>query len=127
MMRGSRSGYEPLTQAVERLGRQIVDAAYRVHVALGPDLLESVYETCLCHELKERDLKFERQLTLPIRYCGVVIQERLRLDLLVEAAVICEIKAVESVPPVAVSQILTYLKLTDKRLGFIINFNVPLI
>lgn len=127
MKRGSHSRYEPLPQMVERVGREIVDAAYSVHVELGPGLLESVYETCLCHELNERNLEFERQLRLPIRYRGIVIQEKLRLDLLVEDSVICEIKAVESIPPVAVSQILTYLKLTDKRLGYLINFNVPLI
>jgi GxxExxY protein len=109
------------------VGTEIVDAAYKVHVALGPGLLESVYETCLCFELKERQIAFERQVRLPIRYRGVALQGKLRLDLLVEDSVICEIKAVESIPPVAISQLLTYLKLTDKRLGFLVNFNVPLI
>jgi GxxExxY protein len=98
-----------------------------VHSALGPGLLENVYEVCLCHELTKRGLSFRRQIVVPIVYDGISFEEGLRLDLLVENLVVCELKAVESANPVFRAQLLTYLKLTGKRLGFLVNFNVPLI
>jgi GxxExxY protein len=107
--------------------RQIVDAAFAVHSALGPGLLESVYEQCLVHELTSRDQKIARQVTLPIQYRGMTIEAGLRLDMLVNELVIVEVKAIERLLPVHEAQLLTYLKLAQKRLGILVNFNVPLI
>ena len=124
MAKGGSLKHAPVPKHVEEVGREIVDAAYSVHVALGPGLLESVYETCLFHELRTRSLEFERQVVMSIEYRGVSVDKGLRLDLLVEDSVICELKAVETLPQVALAQMLTYLKLADKRLGYLINFNV---
>jgi len=118
---------EPIPVAVEEAGARLLDAAYRVHKNLGPGLLESVYETCACHELIKMGVSFQRQLCLPLNYDGVLIETGLRFDLLVEDLVIGELKAIEGLLPVHEAQILTYLKLTNKRLGFLINFNVPLL
>jgi GxxExxY protein len=120
-------GYAPISQREELVAKRIVNAAYVVHKELGPGLLEKVYEACFCHELKKAGLMFQRQLDIPIVYDGLVFDEALRLDVLVEDMVICELKAVEQVNPVWEAQILSHLKLTGKRLGFLINFNVPLI
>lgn len=117
----------PLSKEEERLGREIVDAAYTVHRNLGPGLLEHIYEVCFCHELSKRGLSFQRQVSVPIVYNGIRFNEGLRLDVLVEDLVVCELKAVETMNPVFVAQLLTQLKLTGKRLGFLINFNVPVI
>lgn len=105
----------------------IVDAAFAVHKALGPGLLESVYEVCLCHELKKRGIPFHSQVALPVVYDNVRLDAGLRLDLLVADSVIVELKAVEKHNPLFEAQLLTYMKLTGKRLGLLINFNVPLI
>lgn len=118
---------EMIPQETDAIARQIVDAAFSVHKALGPGLLESVYEVCLVHELRKRGLKVDQQLVLPIVYDNVHLDAGLRLDLLVGEAVIVELKAVERVLPVHEAQVLTYLKLTGHRVGFLINFNVPLI
>jgi GxxExxY protein len=104
-----------------------VQSALAVHQELGPGLLESIYEVCLCHELRKRGFHVERQVVVPIRYDNIVFDEGLQLDVLVEQRVICEIKAVVEIHPVFQAQLLTYLKLTGNRLGFLINFNVPLI
>jgi len=90
-------------------------------------LLESVYEVCFCHELSKRGLKYKRQIHIPIVYDGMTFDEGLRLDVLVEEWVICELKAVDQMNAVWEAQIISHLKLTDKRLGFLINFNVPVI
>lgn len=119
--------YEPLSSKEEDIARKIVDAAYTIHRALGPGLLEKVYETCFCHELSKRELSYERQVDIPIVYDGITFNEGLRLDVLVEKVVICELKAVDIVNPVWEAQLLSHLKLTGKRLGFIINFNVVFI
>jgi len=119
--------YAPITDKEEYVARAIVDAAYAVHNALGPGLLENVYEVCFCHELTKRGLSYRRQVVVPIVYDGITFDEGLRLDVLVEELVICELKAVETMHPVFTAQLLTQLKLTGKRLGFLINFNVPLI
>ncbi len=119
--------YTPLSDKEEQIATAIVSSAFAVHSALGPGLLENVYEVCLCHELTKRGLSFRRQVVVPIVYDGITFQEGLRLDLLVEDLVICELKAAESMNVVFQAQLLTYLKLTGKRLGFLINFNVPLI
>lgn len=112
---------------LEEIGKQIVDSAYQVHKALGPGLLESTYERCMVVELLERGLKVERQIKLPIVYKDKKIDEGYRLDLLVENEIIIELKTVESILPVHIAQIISYLKLSDKRLGYLINFNVELI
>ena len=109
--------YEDLTQ-------RVIGAAIEVHRALGPGLLESAYEECLCHELYLRGIAFERQLPLPIDYKGVKLDCGYRLDLVVENVLILEIKCLEHVLPVHEAQLLTYLKMTGKRVGLILNFNV---
>jgi GxxExxY protein len=116
-----------LSEVEEAVAKKIVDAAFVVHKALGPGLLEKVYEVCFCHELGKRDLRYLRQVDIPIEYDGLKFDEGLRLDVIVENLVICELKAVEEMNPVWEAQIISHLKLTGKRLGFLINFNVPLI
>ncbi len=111
----------------ERIGKLIVNASFIVHKALGPGLLEKVYEVCLAHELRKSGLNVERQLDIPIVYDGITFEEGLRLDLLVEKKVVIELKAVDIVNPVWEAQIISHLMLTGKRLGYLINFNVPLI
>jgi GxxExxY protein len=111
----------------EAVGKAVVHGAYTVHKALGPGLLESVYEACLCHELKKADLGIESQVKVPIVYDGMSFADDYRMDVLVEDLVICELKSVEVNYPVYLAQLLTYLKLANKRLGYLINFNVPLI
>jgi len=117
----------PLSENEERIGKIIVNAAFKVHKELGPGLLEKVYEIAMAHELKKAGLKVKRQLEIPIVYDGIRFNEGLRLDLLVEDLVIIETKAIEQVNPLWTAQVLSHLKLTKKRLGYLINFNVPLI
>jgi GxxExxY protein len=119
--------YNPLSKREESIAKKIVDAAYTVHKILGPGLLEKVYEACFCHELSKRGLKYKRQVDIQIVYYGMTFYEGLRLDVLVEEIIICELKAVDQMSPVWEAQIISHLKLTGKRLGFLINFNVPLI
>ena len=107
------------------IGKKIVDSAYSVHYNLGPGLLEKVYEVCFCHELSKRNLTYKRQVDIPIRYDNLEFDEGLRLDVLVEGSVVCELKAIETVNPVWEAQIISHLKLTNNRLGYLINFNVP--
>jgi len=121
------NNFRPLSKREELIAKKIVDAAFIVHKRLGPGLLEKVYEVCFCHELSKRDLKSKGQVIVPIIYDGIIFDEGLRLDVLVEELIICELKAVDEMNPVWEAQILSYLKLTGKRLGFLINFNVPLI
>ena len=118
--------FEPIPQDLEKIGKKVVDAAYTVHKNLGPGLLEKVYEACFCHELKKRGLFYKRQMYIPIVYDGLEFEEGLRLDVLVEDQIICELKAIEIVNPVWEAQVLSHLKLTNNRLGYLINFNVPL-
>ena len=113
--------------SLNALARQIVDAAYRVHTTLGPGLLESVYEAALAYELGKRGLRVSRQPGIPVIYEAVRIHPGFYADLVVEDAVIVEIKALERIAPVHKKQPLTYLKLTDKRLRLLIDFNVALI
>ena len=117
--------FEPISKDLEEIGRLVVDSAFTVHKNLGPGLLEKVYELCFCHELAKRGLKYQRQVDIPIVYDNLTFDEGLRLDVLVEESVICELKAVDLVNPVWEAQILSHLKLTDLRLGYLINFNVP--
>jgi len=118
--------YKPLSKKEEFTAAKIVDAAFTVHKELGPGLLERVYEVCFCHELSKRKIKYQRQVYLPIKYDGMVFDEGLRLDVLAEDLIICELKAVDEMNPVWKAQILSHLRLTGKRLGFLINFNVLL-
>ena len=108
----------------EALTEQVIGAAIEVHRALGPGLLESAYEECLCHELHLRGISFERQKPLPVEYKGIKLDCGYRLDLIVENKVILEIKCVEHILPVHEAQLLTYLKMTGTRVGLILNFNV---
>ena len=98
-----------------------------MHKNLSPGLLEKIYEVCFCHELKKRELKYQRQVDIPIKYDNIIFDEGLRLDVLVEDLIICELKAVNEMNPVWEAQILSHMKLTNKHLGFLINFNVPII
>ena len=109
------------------LSRIIVDCAYKIHTTLGPGLLESVYEEVLCYELGKRSLKFERQVGLPVRYDSVKMDIGFRADVIVENRVIIEIKSVETLLPVHKKQLLTYLKITQMKLGLLVNFNEELI
>lgn len=102
---------------------QIVDSAIKVHTALGCGLLESVYETCLAHELVKRGLAVRKQVVMPIRYDGVALDAGYRLDLLVEERVVVEVKAVERMLPLYAAQLLTYLKLGGYKVGLLLNFN----
>jgi len=122
-----RYNYSPLTEKEEMIGSAVVEAAFKVHKALGPGLLEKVYEVCFCHELKTMGLNIQRQVEIPINYENIKFDEGLRLDVLIDELVICELKAVELVNPVWEAQILSHLKLTGLRLGYLINFNIPLI
>ena len=119
--------FEPLPVAIESLAKQTVDASIKVHRALGPGLLESVYETCLAHELRQRGLKVETQVVIPVVYDGVCLEAGLRLDMLINKQLIVEVKAVEQMNRIFKAQVLTYLKLANLRLALLINFNVPLL
>jgi len=104
------------------IARQVVDAAFKVHVTLGPGLLESVYEAALAHELRGRGLDVTRQQPIPVVYEGNQLEEGFRADLVVQGRVIVELKSVESIAPVHKKQLLTYLRLSNKRLGLLVNF-----
>lgn len=116
--------FDPIPEKTEKTAKQIIDSAFKVHDSLGPGLLESIYETCLTYELEKRGLKIKRRVVLPIVYDDIKLDAGLRLDLIVEDCVVIELKAVEKMLPVFESQRLTYLKLSNKRLGLLINFNV---
>jgi GxxExxY protein len=126
-MYSNKPNYAPLSPEMERLAKLIVDAAFAVHKNLGPGLLEGIYKPCFCHEIGKRGAAFERQVVMPLVYDGIRFDEGLRIDVLVEKNIVCELKAIEMIKPVHEAQVLTYLKLTNNRLGFLINFNVPLI
>ena len=109
------------------VGTVVLNRAMKVHTSLGPGLLESVYELCLVHELSKMGIKASRQVALPVRYDGIEIEGGFRVDLVIEDQVIAEIKAVEKILPVHKSQLLTYLRLSGLKLGYLLNFNVPLL
>ena len=106
---------------------QIIGAAIEVHRVLGPGLLESAYEECVCHELKLRGLSFERQRPLPVEYKGIKLDCGYRLDLLVENTIVLEIKAIAAVEPIHEAQLLTYLRIGGWKVGLLVNFNVPVL
>ena len=116
--------YAPVPQHVDKVGKAVLDAAFKVHTALGPGLLESVYETCTAFELKESGLSAPTQVGLPVTYRGIKMDAGLRPDMVVEDCVIVEFKSVDTMHPIFDAQLITYLKLTGIRLGFLINFNV---
>jgi GxxExxY protein len=111
----------------EELSGQIIAAAIEVHRELGPGLLESAYEECLCREVTMRNITYVRQYPLPIKYKGELLECGYRIDLLVEGTIVVEIKSVEEIASIHEAQLLTYLKLSSKKVGLIINFNVPLL
>jgi GxxExxY protein len=119
--------FKEVSQEEDRIGREIVNSAFHVHKELGPGLLEKVYEVCFCHVLAQKGFEIKRQLDIPIVFKGMIFEEGLRLDVLVNDLVICELKALDNINPVWEAQLLSHLKLTNKRLGYLINFNVPLI
>jgi len=108
----------------DELGTELIGCVIKVHSALGPGLLESVYEICLLHELKKSGLSIQRQVPVPIRYDGLTFDETMRLDLLLDDRVIVELKCAEKLLPIHTAQLLTYLKLTGLRVGYLVNFNV---
>ena len=116
--------YKPIPLDIEEIGKKVLDAAYTVHSALGPGLLESVYEACLAYEIKKLGLIAETQVTVPVKYQDVFVETGLRLDIWVERKVILELKAVEKMNPLYEAQLITYLKVTGCRLGYLMNFNV---
>ena len=116
-----------MPRQLDDIGRAIVDSAFRVHTTLGPGLLESVYENCLAYELRDRGLAVVQQRMLAVVYGRLVIDAAYRIDLTVADEVLVEVKAAEALLPVHHAQMLTYLKLARKRLGYLINFNVPVI
>ena len=116
-----------LSNLEEEIATAIVHAAYKVHKELGPGLLEKIYEICMAHELRKAGYEVKRQVRIPVVYDGLQFEEGFRVDLLVHQLVIVEIKAVESINPVWYAQVISHLKITQLNLGFLINFNVPVI
>jgi GxxExxY protein len=112
---------------LNEITEKIIGAAIEVHRHLGPGLLESAYEECLCYELNQAGLRFERQVHLPIHYKGIQLEGAYRMDVIVEDAVVVEIKATEQMLPLYSAQVLTYLRSAHKTIGLLINFNVPLL
>lgn len=119
--------HKPLTAKENWLANQVIDIATCIHQKLGPGLLETVYEKCFCYELTKRDIPFERQKLVKLQYDTLIINEGLRMDLLIDDLVVVELKAQDYNQPVWEAQLLSYLELSDMRLGYILNFNVPLI
>lgn len=119
--------YEPIPARTEAIAREVVDSAIEVHRALGPGLLESAYELCLAHELESREIAVARQVSLPLVYKTVKLDGGYRIDLVAGEVVIMEVKSVDALAPVHDAQLLTYLRLSAQRVGFLINFNVPLL
>jgi GxxExxY protein len=111
---------------INKLSNKIIGAAIEVHKSLGPGLLESAYEECLCYEIGLRDISYERQKGLPVNYKEKLLDCGYRIDLLVESSIILELKAVDRIEAIHKAQLLTYLKLSDIRLGLLLNFNVPI-
>ena len=112
---------------LNKISETIIGCAIKVHKVLGPGLLENTYEVCLIHELNKADLKVQSQVALPVIYDGIKLDAGYRIDLLVEDLVIVELKAIDTLLPIHEAQLLSYLKLSDKKLGLLINFNVKLL
>lgn len=118
--------FEPLSPRENYLAKIVIDIAFKIHKALGPGLLESVYEKCFCYELKKQGIPYINQQLIPVRYEEMIIDNALKIDILVDDLLILELKAQDIYHPVWDAQILSYLKLTEKRIGYLINFHVPL-
>jgi GxxExxY protein len=126
-MHEGHEGTQPLPAATERVGRAVLNAAFAVHTALGPGLLESVYEACLAEELQQAGLRVERQVGVPVAYGDVRMEVGYRLDLLVERAVVVEVKSIDALASIHMAQVLTYLRFASVRLGYLINFNTVML
>jgi GxxExxY protein len=122
----TEKNHEPLTEREKWLASQIVEIAITIHRYLGPGLLEGIYEKCFCYELTKREIPFVRQKCTQLIYDNLIIDEGLRIDIMVDDLIVIELKAQEVYHPVWEAQLLSYLKLTNKRLGYILNFHVPL-
>ena len=127
MPNGTINRRDAATLSFNELTDRVIGACIEIHRALGPGLLESAYEECLCYELSAAGIRFERQKPLPVHYKGVNLDCGYRLDLVIEQKLIVELKAVESLLPIHEAQLLTYLKLSGLTLGLLINFNVPVL
>jgi GxxExxY protein len=125
MTKFTKKIYPLIPPDTERVGKIVLDAAFKVHTALGPGLLESVYETTMAYEVRKSGLGVATQVMLPIKYDGQELESGFRLDLLIDKCVILELKSAEIMNPVYESQLMTYLRLSGVRLGYLINFNVP--
>jgi GxxExxY protein len=124
---GQKQKYKLISPEEEDIGKAIVHAACEVHAELGSGILEEVYEVCFFHVLRKKGFEVKRQLSVPIVFQGLEFEEGLKLNVLVNDLVICELKALDTVNPVWQAQLLSHLKLTHRRLLYLINFNVPLI
>jgi GxxExxY protein len=124
--RDTEKEYLPLSEREKWLAQEIVNIAFTIHKTLGPGLLESVYQKCFCYDLAKRNIFYTNQQLVSLKYDNLILDDSLRLDILVDNFIIIELKAQENYHPVWEAQLLSYLKLTGKRLGFIINFHVPL-
>jgi len=118
--------FSPLSAKENLMAKQAIDIAFKIHSYLGPGLLESVYETCFCHELDLRNIPFVKQKLVPIKYEGLIIENALRIDLLLDDVLILELKAQDLYHPVWEAQLLSYLRLSEKRVGYIVNFHTAL-
>jgi GxxExxY protein len=125
MLNSPRKVYVPISAETERVGKIVLDAAFKVHTVLGPGLLESVYQIAMKHVIETGGILVETEVKLPIVFEGITLESGLRIDVLVAKCVIAELKSVEKMNPVYEAQLMTYLRLSKVRLGFLINFNVP--
>ena len=116
--------FDPIDEETENIASKVIESAFRVHRELGPGLLESVYETCMCFELREAGVRYERQTAVEVVYRGTRFPEAFRIDILIEGRIVIEVKAVDQIHPIHEAQLLTYMKLAKCRLGFILNLNV---
>jgi GxxExxY protein len=126
-MHNEHDGREPVPEAIDRMGRRVLNAAFAVHTALGPGLLESVYEACLAEELRLAGLRVERQVVVPVQYGDIRLETGYRLDLLVEGCVVVEVKSIDALASIHAAQVLTYLRFSGVRLGYLINFNTVML
>lgn len=124
-MHNEHDGTETVSPEVNAVGRAVMDAAFNVHRELGPGLLESVYELCLAEELTRAGCSVERQVAIPVRYKDAQFEAGFRLDLLVDRKVVVEIKSIDALASIHTAQVLTYLRFSQLRLGYLINFNTP--
>src|SRR5258706_5131871 len=125
MLKSPKKNFLPIPVETERIGKLVLDAAFKVHTTLGPGLLESVYQVAMTHVLETGGTLVETEVKLPIMFEGVKLESGLRIDMLIAKCVIAELKSVEKMNPVYEAQLMMYLRLSGNRLGFLINFNVP--